>query len=120
MYRKLWVVLTLWKLLSPNLGYAALVRSLSTEWMENLSEWTESCLVDGRGMSHICMGFRYSDYRAVDWASYGEVLQASSRIMDSIANHVTTLKKTKAIRLPILVAENVRDRKYVPWSYLLI
>jgi len=70
-----------------------LVRSLSTEWMENLSEWTESCLVDGR----------------VDWASYGEVLRASSRIMGSIANVVTALTKTQAIHLPVLVAENIRD-----------
>ena len=56
---------------------------------------------------------RYSDYRAVDWTSYGEVLQASSRIMDSIANHVTTLKKTKEMHLPAFAAENVRDFKYV-------
>ena len=36
---------------SPDLDYSALVRSLTAEWMENLSEWTESCLVDGRGTS---------------------------------------------------------------------
>jgi len=76
---------------------SSLVRSLTMEWMENLSEWTESCLVDGR----------------VDWISYGEVLQASSRIMDSIAYHVTTLSKTKAIRLPTLVAENIQDSRSV-------
>lgn len=59
---------------------------------------------------------RYSNCYAVDWTSYGEVLQASSRVMDSIAYHVTTLSKTKAIRLPILVAENVQDSKYILWA----
>lgn len=57
--------------------------------------------------------YRYSNYRVVDWASYGEVLQASSRIMNSISNDVTTLIKTKAIHIPAFVAENARDRKYV-------
>lgn len=56
----------------------------------------------------------------MDWTSYGEVLQASSRIMDNIAYHVTTLSKTKVIHLPILVAENVEDSKYVPWDYVPI
>jgi len=56
---------------------------------------------------------RYSNYCAVDWVSYGEVLQASSRIMDSISYHVTILSKTKAIHLPILVAENVQDSRYI-------
>jgi len=56
---------------------------------------------------------RYSNYYAVDWISYGEVLQASSRIMDGISYHVTTLSKTKAIHLPIFVAENVQDSKYI-------
>lgn len=74
---------------------SSLVRSLSAEWTENLSEWTGSCLVDGR----------------VDWVSYGEVLQASSKIMDNIAYHVTTLSGTKAIHLPILVTEHVQDCK---------
>jgi hypothetical protein len=95
---------------------SALMRSLSAEWMENLSEWTESCLVDGRGTFHPSTGSRYPDYCAVDWVSYGEVLQASSRIMDSIAHHVTTLSKTKVIRLPILVAENIQGSKYVMWA----
>lgn len=57
---------------------------------------------------------RWFDHYAVDWTSYGEVLQASSRIMENIAYNVTTLSKTKAIHLPILVAENVEDSKYVP------
>jgi hypothetical protein len=35
--------------------------------------------------------------------------------MDSIAYHVTTLSKTKVIHLPILVAENIQDSKYVLW-----
>ena len=49
----------------------------------------------------------------MDWKSYGEVLQASSRIMEDIAYHVTSFSKTKVIHLPILVAENVEDSKYV-------
>ena len=56
---------------------------------------------------------RYSNSHTVDWTSYGEVLQASSRIMDSIACRVTTLSKTEVIHLPILVAENVQDSKCV-------
>lgn len=63
---------------------------------------------------------RYSNHYAVDWISYGEVLQASSRIMDNIAYHVTALSKTKAIRLPILVAENVEDSKQVLSPHVLI
>jgi len=47
----------------------------------------------------------------VDWASYTEVLQASSRIMDSIANKVTDIIKARTVHLPELVAENVRDSK---------
>ena len=60
------------------------------------------------------------NYRAVDWTSYGEVLQASSRVMDSIAYHVTTLSKTKTVQLPILVAENIEDSKYVLRVYIPI
>jgi hypothetical protein len=60
---------------------------------------------------------RWFNYYAVDWTSYGEVLQASSRIMDSIAYHVTTLSKTGVMHLPILVAENIEDSKYVSWEY---
>jgi len=48
------------------------------------------------------------------------VLQASSRIMDNIAYHVTTLSKTQVIHLPILAAENVEDSKYVPRDCILI
>lgn len=55
---------------------------------------------------------RYSNYSAVDWVSYGEVLQASSRIMDAIAYRVTTLSKAKAIHLPILVSKSVQDSEY--------
>jgi len=57
---------------------------------------------------------RYSNHRAVDWTSYGEVLQASSRIMDTIAYRVTTLSKTEAVRLPTVVAESVQDSKCAP------
>jgi len=57
---------------------------------------------------------RYSNYQVVDWASYGEVLQASSRIMDIIAYRVTTLSKTEVIRLPTVVAESIQDSKYAP------
>jgi hypothetical protein len=63
---------------------------------------------------------RYSDHLTVDWISYGEVLQASSRIMDNIARHVTVVSKTKAIHLPILVAENVQDYKWVLWDCILM
>ena len=56
---------------------------------------------------------RYSNCGVVDWVSYGEVLQASSRIMDNIAYHVTTLSGAKAMHLPILVPEHVQDCKYV-------
>ena len=42
------------------------------------------------------------------------MLQASSRIMDSIAYRVTTFSKPEAIHLPVVVAENVQDSKYVP------
>lgn len=64
--------------------------------------------------------YRCSNNRAVDWVSYGDVLQASSRIMDSIAYHVTALSNTKMIHLPILVAENVQDCKYVLWTCALV
>lgn len=60
------------------------------------------------------IGDRYSNCHAVDWASYGEVLQASSRIMDIIAYRVTTLSKTEVIRLPTVVAESIQDSKYAP------
>jgi len=63
---------------------------------------------------------RSSDNYAVDWVSYGEVLQTSSRIMDNIAYHVTTLSKTRVIHLPILVSEDVQDSKYVPWACILM
>jgi len=53
------------------------------------------------------------NYYAVDWTSYGEVLQASSRIMDTIAYRITTLSKTEAIHLPIVVAESIQDSKCV-------
>ena len=60
---------------------------------------------------------RRFNYYAVDWTSYGEVLQASSRIMDSIAYHVTTLSKTEVMHLPVFVAENIEDSRYVSWEY---
>jgi hypothetical protein len=62
---------------------------------------------------------RRPDHHAVEWASYGEVLQASSRIMGSITHHVTALFKTKAIRLPLFMTGNVQDRKYVLFTCFL-
>lgn len=67
--------------------------------------------MDGRGTFHPRLLTGGLNYYAVDWTSYGEVLQTSSRIMDSIAYHVTTLSKTKVMHLPIFVAENVEDSK---------
>lgn len=72
---------------------------------ELLGRWSWYVSAQGRD--------RCSDRRAVDWASYTEVLQASSRIMDSIANKVTNIIKARAVHLPELVAENVRDSKCV-------
>lgn len=54
-----------------------------------------------------------TDDCTVDWTSYSEVLQVSSRIMDTIAYRVTTLSRTEVVRLPIVVAEGVQDSKYV-------
>lgn len=84
---------------SPNLYCLALARSLSTEWMENLSEWTESCLVDGRGASRP-KSTRVCDLTVVQWTGH----------------HMARCFKLPAgswITLPTMLPPFLKPRRYI-------
>jgi len=73
----------------------AIIRSFSSMWTDSVSDWIDSCYIDGQ----------------LDWTSYGECLQAAVRLITSMARHVLTLLSgmTKTSMIPALPEENIRD-----------